>query len=66
MSVPQTKAELLLAIDKNFSKLISYLNTIPPEITSDKSMEDVYKRQMLVRSVLLIKPTYRKAMSPAQ
>ncbi len=28
MSVPQTKAELLLAIDKNFSKLISYLNTI--------------------------------------
>ncbi|EDN4383167.1 ClbS/DfsB family four-helix bundle protein, partial [Salmonella enterica subsp. enterica] len=24
MSVPQTKAELLLAIDKNFSKLISY------------------------------------------
>ncbi len=26
MSVPQTKAELLLAIDKNFSKLISYLN----------------------------------------
>ncbi|EMV6170701.1 TPA: ClbS/DfsB family four-helix bundle protein, partial [Escherichia coli] len=27
MSVPQTKAELLLAIDKNFSKLISYLNT---------------------------------------
>lgn len=25
MSVPQTKAELLLAIDKNFSKLISYL-----------------------------------------
>ncbi|HBC6277519.1 TPA: ClbS/DfsB family four-helix bundle protein, partial [Escherichia coli] len=39
MSVPQTKAELLLAIDKNFSKLISYLNTIPPEMTSDKSMD---------------------------
>ena len=39
MSVPQTKAELLLAIDKNFSKLISYLNAIPPEFTSDNSMD---------------------------
>lgn len=39
MSVPQTKAELLLAIDKNFSKLISYLNAIPPECTSDNSMD---------------------------
>ncbi|MBU9830374.1 ClbS/DfsB family four-helix bundle protein [Rahnella sp. FC061912-K] len=39
MNVPQTKSELLLAIDKNFNKLISYLNVIPPELTSDKSME---------------------------
>ncbi|MCX7437183.1 ClbS/DfsB family four-helix bundle protein, partial [Klebsiella pneumoniae] len=39
MSVPQTKAELLLAIDKSFSKLISYLNAIPPEMTSDNSMD---------------------------
>ena len=38
MSVPQAKAELLLAIDKNFSKLVRYLSSIPPEITSDKSM----------------------------
>lgn len=39
MSVPQTKAELLLAIDQNFSKLIRYLNTIPPEMTSGYVME---------------------------
>ena len=31
MNVPQTKSELLLAIDKNFNKLISYLNVILPE-----------------------------------
>ena len=33
MSVPQTKAELLLAIDKNFSKLITSMQsrqTLPP------------------------------------
>ncbi|MEL2479733.1 ClbS/DfsB family four-helix bundle protein, partial [Escherichia coli] len=53
MSVPQTKAELLLAIDKNFSKLISYLNTIPPEITSDKSMDGHAKGKRLVRTVLI-------------
>ena len=45
MSVPQTKAELLLAIDKNFSKLISYLNTIPPEITSDNQWTDTPKER---------------------
>lgn len=39
MSVPQTKAELLSAIDKNFAKLMSYLNRIPPQITSELSME---------------------------
>ncbi|MGF6438972.1 ClbS/DfsB family four-helix bundle protein [Kosakonia sp. 1610] len=39
MSVPQTKAELLSAVDKNFAKLMSYLNRIPPEITSEVSME---------------------------
>ncbi|HCQ0610070.1 TPA: ClbS/DfsB family four-helix bundle protein, partial [Escherichia coli] len=53
MSVPQTKAELLLAIDKNFSKLISYLNTIPPEITSDKSMDGHAKgTEMSVRDLV--------------
>ena len=53
MSVPQTKAELLLAIDKNFSKLISYLNTIPPEITSDKSMDGHAKgTEMSVRALM--------------
>lgn len=39
MSVPQTKAELLSAVDKNFAKLMSYLNRIPPQITSEVSME---------------------------
>lgn len=39
MSVPQTKSELLSAIDKNFNKLINYLNAIPPGLTSDKSMD---------------------------
>lgn len=39
MSVPQTKSELLLTIDKNFNKLISYLNAIPPELTSNNSMD---------------------------
>ena len=39
MSVPQTKSELLFAIDKNFSKLMSYLSAIPPELTADSSME---------------------------
>ena len=33
MSVPQTKAELLLAIDKSFSKLIRYLKAIQPDMT---------------------------------
>ena len=51
--MPQTKAELLLAIDKNFSKLISYLNTIPPEITSDKSMDGHAKgTEMSVRDLV--------------
>lgn len=39
MGVPQTKSELLSAVDKNFSKLINYLNSIPPELTSDKPMD---------------------------
>jgi hypothetical protein len=39
MSVPQTKSELLLAIDKNFRKLINYLNAIPSELASDNSMD---------------------------
>ncbi len=45
MSVPQTKVELLLAIDKNFNKLISYLNVIPAEITSEYSMDGHAKEQ---------------------
>lgn len=39
MGVPQTKAELLAEIDKNFNKLIGYLNVIPPDITSEPSMD---------------------------
>lgn len=39
MGVPQTKLELLSAIDKSFSRLNGYLNSIPPELTLDKSME---------------------------
>ncbi|MBW7983747.1 ClbS/DfsB family four-helix bundle protein [Enterobacillus tribolii] len=38
MGVPQTKSELLLAIDKNFNKLSGYLNAVPPGLTSAKSM----------------------------
>ena len=53
MSVPQTKAELLLAIDKNFNKLICYLNAIPSEITSDKSMDGHAKgTEMSVRDLV--------------
>ncbi|MGY0145699.1 ClbS/DfsB family four-helix bundle protein [Edwardsiella tarda] len=53
MSVPQTKAELLLAIDKNFSKLISYLNAIPLEMTSDNSMVGHTKEtEMSVRDLV--------------
>lgn len=53
MSVPQTKAELLLAIDKNFSKLMSYLNSIPPETTSNNSMDGHVKgTKMSVRDLV--------------
>ncbi|HCL6628418.1 TPA: ClbS/DfsB family four-helix bundle protein [Citrobacter amalonaticus] len=53
MSVPQTKAELLLAIDKNFSKLIGYLNSIPNEMTSDDSMDGHAKgTEMSVRDLV--------------
>lgn len=53
MSVPQTKAELLLAINKNFSKLISYLNAIPPEVISDHSMDGHAKEtEMSVRDLV--------------
>lgn len=47
MSVPQTKAELLQEIDKNFSKLLTYLNTLSPELASDKSMEGHAKGTMM-------------------
>ncbi|QHM70892.1 ClbS/DfsB family four-helix bundle protein [Mixta intestinalis] len=39
MGVPQTKAELLAAIEKNVSKLIGYLDAIPPTLAMEKSME---------------------------
>ena len=53
MSVPQTKAELLLAIDKNFSKLVRYLNSIPHERVSDHAMEGHAKgTQMSVRDLV--------------
>lgn len=53
MSVPQTKSELLLAIDKNFNKLIGYLIQIPPELTSDKTMEGHAKgTEMSVRDLV--------------
>ena len=43
MSVPQTKAELLLAIDKNFSKLISYLNTIHQKLLQINQWTDTQR-----------------------
>lgn len=53
MSVPQTKSELLLAIDKNFSKLISYLSKIPHELASEKSMDGHVKgTEMSVRELV--------------
>lgn len=53
MTVPQTKSELLLAIDKNFNKLMSYLHAIPPELTSDNSMEGHSKgTEMSVRDLV--------------
>ncbi|MGM7914135.1 ClbS/DfsB family four-helix bundle protein [Yersinia enterocolitica] len=39
MGVPQTKSELILAIDQNYNKLSGYLELIPPKLASDKSME---------------------------
>ncbi|MFD3240712.1 ClbS/DfsB family four-helix bundle protein [Rahnella perminowiae] len=53
MNVPQTKSELLLAIDKNFNKLISYLNAIPPELALDNSMDGHCKgTEMSVRDLV--------------
>ncbi len=53
MSVPQTKDELLLAIDKNFNRLLHYLNTIPPELTADKLMDGHAKdTKMSVRDLV--------------
>lgn len=53
MSVPQTKAELLFAIDQNFSKLIRYLNSIPPDMTSGYLMEGHAKgTEMSVRDLV--------------
>lgn len=53
MNVPQTKSELLLAIDKNLNKLISYLNAIPPELTLDNSMDGHCKgTEMSVRDLV--------------
>lgn len=47
MGVPQTKSELLNAMDKNFSKLIGYLDAIPSELVSEKSMEGHAKDTMM-------------------
>lgn len=53
MSVPQTKAELRLAIDKNFDKLMRCLTSIPPEITSAHSMNGHVKgTKMRVRDLV--------------
>lgn len=52
MSVPRRKAGLLLAINRNFSKLISFFNVIPPEVTSDKSLDGHAKgAEMSVRDL---------------
>jgi len=47
MGVPQTKSELLSAIDKNYNKLLSYLTSIPSESASEKSMEGHAKGTMM-------------------
>jgi len=39
MSMPQTKSELILYLNKNLGELINVLNTSSPELASDKSME---------------------------
>lgn len=38
MSVPQTQAQLLQAINKNYAKLAGYLTHIPPEMTEQKTV----------------------------
>ncbi|MTH47382.1 ClbS/DfsB family four-helix bundle protein [Intestinirhabdus alba] len=53
MSVPQTKSELLAAIDKNFSKLVGYLDAIPAELAVMKTMEGHAKgTQMSVHNLV--------------
>jgi hypothetical protein len=53
MSVPQTKSELLSAIDKNFDKLMGYLHAIPVELTADNAMDGHAKgSQMSVRDLV--------------
>lgn len=47
MSVPQTKAELLKEIDKNFLKLLHYLSKIPPVLAFETSMEGHAKSTMM-------------------
>ncbi len=39
MAVPTNKTELIEAIQKNYTKLIEDLETIPPELTEKKEME---------------------------
>ncbi|HEJ9057604.1 TPA: hypothetical protein SML50_001873 [Serratia fonticola] len=43
MSMPQTKSELISYLNKNLGELINDLNTSPPELASDKSMEGYAK-----------------------
>jgi len=53
VTVPQTKAELLLAIDKNFRQLMGYLKNIPEEMTSVHSMAGHVKdTEMRVRDLV--------------
>ncbi|MCG8710224.1 ClbS/DfsB family four-helix bundle protein [Brenneria sp. 4F2] len=47
MGVPQTKAELLMEIDKNFDKLMGYLEVIPQGMTSEPTMEGHAKDTMM-------------------
>lgn len=53
MAIPQTKSELLSAINKNFDKLIGYLHLIPPELTCEKSLEGHAKDTMMSVSDLV-------------
>ncbi|MGN2425476.1 MULTISPECIES: ClbS/DfsB family four-helix bundle protein [Klebsiella] len=53
MSVPQTQAQLLQAINKNYDKLAGYLAHIPPEIAEQKTLPGhVQGSEMSVRDLV--------------